>query len=52
MQPGPDNNAIREQLDELKKLNVASASSNKTIIVIAAATLIVSIVGVVIALLK
>lgn len=49
---GPDNKAIREQLEELRKLNSASASYNKLIIGLAAATLVVSAVGVAIALLK
>lgn len=49
---GPDNKAIREQLEELKKLNSASASYNKLIVGIAAATLVVSVIGVAIAVLK
>ena len=49
---GPDNNSIRAQLDELKKLNSSTASYNKLIVGIALATLIVSIVGAVIALWK
>jgi len=49
---GPDNNAIREQLEEMKKLNRASASYNKLIVAIASATLLVSIIGVAIAIIK
>ena len=48
----PDNKSIRAQLNELKKLNSSTASYNKLIVGIALATLIVSIVGVIIALLK
>lgn len=48
----PDNKSIRAQLDELKKLNLSTASYNKLIVGIALATLIVSIVGVIIALRK
>ena len=48
----PDNESIRAQLEELKKLNSSTASYNKLIVGIALATLIVSIVGVVIALWK
>ena len=52
LQEGPDNKSIRAQLDELKKLNSSAASYNKLTIGIALATLIVSIVGVIIALWK
>jgi len=48
----PDNKSIRAQLDELKKLNSSTASYNKLIVGIAVATLIVSIIGVIIALWK
>ena len=48
----PDNKSIRAQLEELKKLNSSTASYNKLIVGIALATLIVSIVGVIIALWK
>ena len=42
----PDNKSIRAQLDELKKLNLSTASYNKLIVGIALATLIVSAYGV------
>ena len=48
----PDNASIKASLQELKKLNSSTASSNKLIVGIALATLIVSIVGVIIALWK
>jgi len=48
----PDNKSIREQLEELKKLNSSTASYNKLIVGIALATLFVSIIGVIIALWK
>ena len=48
----PDNKSIRAQLDELKKLNSSTASYNKLIVGIALATLIVSIISVIIALWK
>lgn len=48
----PDNISIRAQLEELKKLNSSTASYNKLIIGVALATLIVSIVGVIITLWK
>ena len=41
----PDNASIKASLDELKKLNVSTASYNKLITSIALATLVVSIVG-------
>lgn len=44
----PDNKSIRAQLEELKKLN----ASNKLTVAIAVAALIVSIVGIIIALWK
>ena len=46
----PDNKSIRAQLDELKKLNSSTASYNKFIVGIALATLIVSVVGLIVAL--
>ena len=52
LSPGPDNESIRAQLEELKKLNSSTASYNKLIVGIALSTLIVSIVGVIIALWK
>jgi len=48
LKEGPDNNAIRSSVEELKKLN----SSNKVIMGIASATFIVSIIGIVLALWK
>jgi len=48
----PDNASIKASLEELKKLNSSTASYNKLIVGIALATLIVSIVGVIIALWK
>lgn len=42
---GPDNKSIREQLEELKKLNSSTTSYNKIIIILAIATLVVSIIG-------
>ena len=48
----PDNNSIRAQLEELKKLNSSTASYNKLIVGIAFATLLVSMVGVIITLWK
>jgi len=48
----PDNKSIREQLAELKKLNSSTASYGKLTIRIGIATLIVSIVGFLIVLLK
>lgn len=47
---GTDNQSIREQLEELKKLNSSTASYNKLTIGIGLATLIVSVIGVIIAL--
>lgn len=49
---GTDNKSIKEQLEELKKLNSSTTSYNKLIIGIALATLIVSIVGIIITLWK
>lgn len=49
---GTDNQSIREQLEELKKLNSSTTSYNKVIITIASATLIVSIIGIIITLWK
>ena len=48
----PDNISIRAQLDELKKLNSSTASYGKLTIGIGITTLIASIAGLVIALLK
>ena len=39
-----DNKSIREQLEELKKLNSSTAFYNKLIVVIALSTLFVSII--------
>jgi hypothetical protein len=46
----PDNASIKATLEEVKKLNRSSAFYNKLIVVIALATLVVSVIGVVIAL--
>ena len=48
----PDNKSIKASLEELQKLNASTASYNQLITGIALATLIVSVVGVAIALLK
>lgn len=48
----PDNASIKASLDELKKLNSSTTSYNKVIVGIAIATLVISIVGVIIALWK
>ena len=48
----PDNKSIRAQLDELKKLNSSTASYGKLTIGIGIATLITSIAGLLIVLLK
>lgn len=49
---GPDTKTPKDQLEELKKLNLSTLFYNKVIIGIAATTLIVSIAGVIIALWK
>ena len=48
----PDNKSIREQLEEMRKLNTSTTFYNKVIIGIAFATLIVSTTGIIITLLK
>lgn len=48
----PDNVSIKATLEEMKKLNRSSASYNKLIIIVASATLVVSIIGVIISFVK
>jgi tetrahydromethanopterin S-methyltransferase subunit F len=48
----PDNKSIREQLEEMKKLNASTGRHSKIIIGIALTTLVVSVIGVIVALLR
>lgn len=48
----PDNKSIKEQLEELKKLNVSTAYYSKVIIWISVSTLMLTLAGVIIALIK
>lgn len=48
----PDNKSIREQLEELKKLNVSTAYYSKIIIWLSVSTLILTLAGTIIALIK
>ncbi len=47
---GPDTKTPKDQLEELRKLNSSTLLYSKVIISVAIATLIVSVVGVIIAL--
>jgi hypothetical protein len=48
----PDNQAIRKQLEELKKMNASSARYNKTTIVLSVIILVVTVLGVVVTWVK
>lgn len=48
----PDNASIKGTLEEIKKMRKSTSSDNRLIIALASATLLVSIIGIVIDLLK
>ena len=48
----PDNASIKATLEEIKKMRQSTSSDNRLIIGLATATLLVSIIGVIIALWK
>lgn len=48
----PDNKAIREQLEELKKMNVSSTRYNRIIVGLSMIILIITSLGVVVAWMK
>lgn len=48
----PDNKSIKEQLEELKKLNASTAYYSKVIIWFSVSTLILTLAGIIVALKK
>lgn len=48
----PDNKSIKEQLEELKKLNASTAYYSKVIIGFSVLTLILTLAGIIVALKK